>query len=65
MGDGFGFPILGVLDDLKILPESMYALVVIAVDEHVGTEKRMEKTAGQVVGGVKYIYGLFLMVISV
>lgn len=50
-----------VLDNLQILTGCMDALVVAAVDEHVGTEKRMEKGAGFVVGRMESIFSRYLM----
>ena len=56
MGDGFGFFVLGVLDDLQVFTWGIDALVMTTVNEHVGAEKGMEKRTRQVISRMLSIF---------
>ena len=61
MNDGFRRFIRRILDNLEIFAGDIDALVVIAVDKHMGAKEGMEKTAGQIIGGMQYVFCIFLV----
>lgn len=65
MGDSFRRFVGSILNNLQILTKQVNALMMIAVDEHIGSEEGMKKTAGKIIGGVQYVGALLLVEVSV
>lgn len=56
MGNSFDFFVLSVLDNLQVFSGMINTLVVTTVDQHVRTEKCMEKGTGQIIGRMQSVF---------
>lgn len=63
VGDGFGFSVVGTLDDLQVFAGSIDTLMMGTVDQHMRAKEGMEKGTGQVVGRMEGV--LFRMPVHV